>query len=95
MTVMRILFTSLAIIYLLMIWIRARWVELMGTCTISLEWDMDGFRESSGGGGLVVVRGVDNVKGTILCPGFVTLGCARERREESSLCGYRGQSRVE
>ena len=94
MTDMRILFSSLGVVYLLMIWTRARWVELMGTCTISLEWDMEGVMESSGGGGLVVVRGVDNVKGTILCPASVILGCDRERREESSLCGYRGQRRV-
>ena len=72
---MRLLFTSLAVVYLLMIWTRARWVELMGTCTISLEWDMEGVMEISGGGGLVVVRSVDNVKGTILCPASVTLGC--------------------
>ena len=39
---MRLLFTSLAVVYLLMIWTRARWVELKGTCTISLAWDMEG-----------------------------------------------------
>ena len=55
----------------------------MGTCTISLEWDMDGFMESNGGGGLVVVRGVDNVKGTILCPASVTLGCDRDRERRA------------
>ena len=82
MTGLRILYTSLAVVYLLMIWTRARWVELMGTCTISLEWDMEGVMESNGEGALVV-RGVDNVKGTILCPAFVILGCDRERERRA------------